>query len=85
MQAETILTPAKFSSMLLAVLSAVLFWCVPFSPLLSIAAVKATDNSTGWPRCVAKSAAMLTVAWVTLLMVGLAWMIYVVVWNPALA
>lgn len=85
MQAETTLMPAKFFTRLLVVASAMLFWCVPFSPLISIAAVRATDNTMGWPRHVARSGAMLTVAWVTLLVVAIAWMLYVVVWNPALA
>ena len=85
MHAEATLSPATLGTKLLFVLSAALVWCVPYSPFLSIAAVLATKKTAGWPRHVAKAAAMLTVAWVTLLMVAIAWMIYVIVWNPAFA
>ena len=85
MPAETILLPVKPAAKLLAVLSAVLFWCVPYSPWLSIAAIKATADTPGWPRHVARTAAFLTIAWVTLLTAGVAWMFYVIIWAPRLA
>lgn len=78
-------TPAHLSAKILAGLSACLFWFVPFSPLLSIAAIKATNNTVGWPRQVARTSAILTIAWVAYLTIGIAWMFYVIIWNPALA
>ena len=44
---------------LLAVLSVLTFWVIPFSPLLAIAAVSKTRGSTGWPRTLAVSGAVL--------------------------
>lgn len=85
MNTEIHVNPAPLSTKFLASLSACLFWCVPFSPLLLIAAIKATNNTAGWPRQVARTAAILTIAWVAYLTVAVAWAIYVIVWNPALA
>lgn len=76
---------SPLSTRLLALLSASLFWCVPLSPFLSMAAVKATNKTTGWPRFVARTAAFLTIGWVTFLACGVAWILYVIVWNPAIA
>jgi hypothetical protein len=85
MNAETIETSGHLPTKLLAVVSAGLFWCVPFSLFLSIAAVKATEKTSGWPRRLAQTGAILTVGWVALLTLGVAWILYIVVWNPALA
>lgn len=85
MNTEMHATPVPVSAKFLAGLSTCLFWCIPFSPLLSIAAIRATNNTVGWPRQLAKTSAILTVAWVVYLTIAIAWMLYVIIWNPALA
>lgn len=85
MNAETHTTPARLPARFLALLSLCLFWCVPYSPFLSIAAIKATSNTVGWPRHVARTSAILTVAWVACLTFAIAWILYIIIWNPALA
>ena len=70
---------------ILAVLSVVFFWMVPFSPIISIAAVKATNHTFGWPRDVARTGAILTIALVAYFTLAILWMTYIIVWNPLLA
>ncbi len=83
------LTPSNggvcFSTKIKAVLSVALFWCTPVSAIVSIMAVRATSGTSGWPREVARTGAFLTIGWVAYLTVAIAWMLYVIVWNPALA
>lgn len=73
--------PAK----ILAVLSIGLFWLVPFSPFISMAAVKATNRTPGWPRHVARTGAILTMALVAYFTLAVLWMTCVIIWNPTLA
>jgi hypothetical protein len=44
---------------LLAILSVAFFWFVPCSPILAIAAVSTTKESSGWPRKLAVTGAVL--------------------------
>lgn len=87
MHAETMprsdLISAKPIAKVLATLSAVLFWCLPIAPLLSIAAVKATEQTTGWPRLLAKTGACLTIFWVALMAGAFAWILHIIIWNPS--
>lgn len=85
MNDETLLPQPPLSAKMLAALSAGLFWLVPFSPFLAIAAVKATGKTAGWPRRVAQTAAVMTTVWVSLMACAVAWIIYVIIWNPSIA
>ena len=52
---------------LLAVLSVACFWIIPFSPVLSIAALSTTNGSQGWPRKTAVGGAILCTLYGSLL------------------
>ncbi len=71
--------PAKLAS----ILSALLFWCLPFAPFLSIIALRTTRNTAGWPRILANSAAVLTIAWTIFLTILLSQMIFILIWNSS--
>jgi hypothetical protein len=43
----------------LAIFSIATFWAVPFSPFVTIAALKRTKKSNGWPRRLSVTAAIL--------------------------
>lgn len=43
----------------LAIFGIATFWAVPFSPFVTIAALKRTKNSNGWPRQLSVTAAIL--------------------------
>jgi len=61
---------------LLAILSVACFWFVPCSPILAIAAVSTTKESSGWPRKLAVTGAVLCTFW-TLLAAGLIlWLLF---------
>ena len=85
MNTETMQAPPTVSARLLACLSVAIFWLLPFSPLVAIAALKSTRDSTGWPRTMATAGAWLSVAAVMGMSMGLLWIVYIVLWNPALA
>ena len=61
---------SRWGAKLLAVLSVALFWLLPWSPLIAIAAVSATRQSCGWERRTARTGAVPSIA-LTLLVVGL--------------
>lgn len=85
MDAEANAPRQTFTVKLLACLSVAMFWLVPFSPLVAIAAVKATRDTVGWPRRMATAGAWLSIATVTYFTVGTAWVIYLLIWNRAVA
>jgi hypothetical protein len=58
---------------LLAILSITFFWVLPYSPLLAITAVLATNQSHGWPRKLAVAAAILSAALTIALSVVVLW------------
>jgi hypothetical protein len=47
----------------LAVASVGSFWLLPFSPLVAIAAISMTAETTGWPRRLARAGAVLCIAY----------------------
>jgi hypothetical protein len=57
-------------AVLLAVLSVVGFWLMPFSPFVALGAVSMTREESGWPRALARTGALLCSAY-TLLMATL--------------
>lgn len=58
---------------LLAVLSVACFWLVPCSPILAIAAVSTTKESSGWPRKLAVTGAVLCTSWTLLAVCLILW------------
>ena len=70
---------------LLACLSVATFWFVPFSPLVAIAAVRATTHITGWPRALATVGSCLAIAVVSWMTLAVLWIVYILVWHPASA
>ena len=56
-----------FVAKVLAVVSLGVFWLLPFSPWVSIAAVWTTRKSSGWARRVAVTGAVLCIAWTSAL------------------
>ena len=50
-------------AMLLSVVSLGVFWLMPVSPFLAMAAVSTTKNTTGWARTLAVLAAILCTAY----------------------
>ncbi|MBX3423732.1 MAG: hypothetical protein KF752_19415 [Pirellulaceae bacterium] len=48
----------SFSAKFLAVFSLATFWAIPFAPLVIIAALSKSKNSTGWVRRLSVSAAI---------------------------
>jgi hypothetical protein len=62
MNAIRIRTAPGWGIKLLAILSATFFWLLPYSPLIAIAAVLATNQSQGWPRKLAVAGAILSAA-----------------------
>ena len=85
MATESIALPSRATGKLLAVLSLGLFRFVPFSPLLSLAAIKATEKSIGWPRRIARTGAFLSIAWLFLLVGAILWIANIIIWQPELA
>lgn len=51
----------------LAVASVGGFWLLPFSPLVAIAAISMTSETTGWPRRLARTGGVLCIAYTTAL------------------
>lgn len=66
----------------LAILSVTFFWLLPLSPILSIAAVSTTDQSTGWSRKFAVGGAILCTSWTLVCAAGLCWIVYILHVNP---
>jgi hypothetical protein len=62
MNAISIRTAPVWATKLLAILSVTFFWVMPYSPLISIAALLATNQSSGWPRMFAVAGAILSAA-----------------------
>ena len=85
MNVEKVATPVHVPPRILAALSVGLFWLVPFSPFLSIAAVKATEKTIGWPRQGARAGATLTIVWVGVMAAAILWIGYIVILSPSLA
>lgn len=52
---------------LLAILNVACFWGIPFSPILAIAAVSTTKETSGWPRKLAVAGAVLCTLYTLLL------------------
>ena len=63
MNAESIAAPAGVLSKFLAVLCLAVFWAMPLSPFVAIAALTTTRQSTGWPRTLAKIGTVFIVLW----------------------
>jgi hypothetical protein len=59
---------------LLAILSVACFWIMPCSPILAIAAVSTTKGSSGWPRRLALTGAVLCTLWTLLAAALLLWL-----------
>ena len=74
MYAESPLVAPNWVDRILAVLCVALFWVIPFSPLVAIAAVKKTGRSGGWPRKVARTGAVLCIAYTTAAAGLIAWL-----------
>jgi len=60
---------------LLAILSVACFWLVPCSPILAIAAVSTTKGSSGWPRKLAVTGAVLCTLWTLLAAAAILWLL----------
>ena len=73
MSPQTRSVPGGIVGRLLAVVSLATFWLVPFSPLVAIAAVTATRQSSGWPQTLARLGAILCTVWIALLAVLVLW------------
>jgi Na+/H+-dicarboxylate symporter len=63
MNAESIARPAGMVGKVFAVICMAIFWLLPFSPFVAIAAVATTCDTAGWPRALAKTGAMLCTLW----------------------
>ncbi len=63
MNAESIAGPAGMVGKVFAVICMAIFWLLPFSPFVAIAAVATTRDSAGWPRTLAKTGAILCTLW----------------------
>ena len=61
---------------LLAILSVACFWILPCSPILAIAAVSTTQGSSGWPRKLAVTGAVLSTLWTLLAAALLLWFVF---------
>ena len=59
MNAESIVRPAGMVGKVFAVMCMAMFWLLPFSPFVAIAAVATTRDTAGWPRALAKTGAIL--------------------------
>jgi hypothetical protein len=62
---------------LLAILSVACFWVLPCSPILAIAAVSTTKGSSGWPRRLAVSGAILSTLCTLLGAALLLWLLFI--------
>jgi len=59
MNAQSIARPEGMVGKVFAVICMAIFWLLPFSPFVAIAAVATTRDTAGWPRALAKTGAML--------------------------
>ena len=58
---------------LLAILSVTFFWCLPWSPVVAIAAIIATRQASGWPRKLAVAGATLSAALTIVFAIAICW------------
>ena len=61
---------------LFAILSVACFWFVPCSPIIAIAAVSTTNGSSGWPRKLAVTGAVLCTLYTLLLAALFVWLLF---------
>jgi hypothetical protein len=80
MDPESTPTTVKARHKVLAILSVVCFWILPISPFLAMTAVSGTERSSGWPRKLAVSGAILCSVYTLLL--G-SWILFVYLRLPA--
>jgi len=59
MNSESTTMSPNVATKALAILSLGTFWLIPYSPLITIAALVRTKHSTGWPRRLVVAAAVL--------------------------
>lgn len=73
MNAESIAGPAGMVGKVVAVVSVAIFWLLPFSPFVAIAAVATTRHSPGWPRTLAKTGTILCTMWTVMAVARFLW------------
>ena len=74
MNTESI-APAGILGKFLAVFCVATFWVMPLSPFVAIAAVATTRHSAGWPRTLAKTAAILIVLYTLIATARVLWLV----------
>jgi len=63
MSSKSIAGPRGIVEKVFAIICLAVFWLIPFSPFVAIAAVATTRDSAGWPRALAKTGAILCTLW----------------------
>lgn len=81
---ETTAIPATSGRIatLLAILSVLGFWLLPFSPIVAIAALAATCRSTGWVRQTAVTGAVLSAGFTVGLASLIVWLTFTIPFEP---
>jgi hypothetical protein len=81
MNTESTAIPASLVAKVLAVCGVACFWALPFSPFIEIAAVLKTRRSTGWPRMLAVTGAILCILWTVMAAALLLWLLFLFAVN----
>ena len=86
MNTQSEAAPAGMVGKVLAVFSMALFWVLPLSPFVAIAAVATTRRSAGWPRTLAKTGAILCTVFTMMAAAMFLWLLCIACvrgWNFA--
>ncbi len=85
MNTISVAAPTGIVGKILAVFCMAIFWLLPLSPFVAIAALATTRHSVGWPRTLAKTGAVLTVLWGVMFAALFLWLVLLGILNGSWA